>query len=350
MVIKEGDWKFAIDRSIHTNFLDILFWFDDAGQLQTDIYIKPTDSRAYLHYHSCHPKHIFPGIVYTQALRHRRIINEQERLNTQLNKLKVDFYKAKYPKRMVNNIIDKVKALPRIINQNNKHTTGSINNQGNIRIISTHGRDQPLTNIINTMPNRDKFNFTHVKRTAPSLNNMLCRTRQPSLGPKYGFSRRCMKSRCKCCRLMSGKDTYVMERGGRKIKRKTAAGDCRVANVVYLALCKLCYKHYVGKTTQQINARTNLHRGCFVRYVKSNGNVEVDSQEKMDRFAMGMHLYNEHGLRTKREFDEAYEIYILEVCSPRILDVREHMWIHKLKALEPHGINIGKTFGFSLLS
>ena len=76
----------------------------------------------------------------------------------------------------------------------------------------------------------------------------------------------------------------------------------------------------------------------------------MDTEEKEDRFAMGMHIFNEHGLKTKREFNEAFEIYILEVCSPRILDVREHMWIHKLKALQPHGINIGKTFGFSLLS
>ena len=194
---------------------------------------------------------------------------------------------------MVNNIIDKVISLPRIINQHNTNNKNNINsNKANIRIISTHGRDQPLTNIINTMPNKDKFKFTHVKRTAPSLNNMLCRTRQPSLGPKYGFSKRCMKSRCKCCRLMSGKDTYVIERGGRKIKRKTAAGDCTVANVVYLALCKLCYKHYVGKTTQQIKALTYLHRGCFVRYVKSNVNVVVEYQDKMDRFAMGIHAYN----------------------------------------------------------
>ena len=38
-------------------FLDIQFCFDTNGQLQTDLYVKPTDARSYLHFSSAHPRH-----------------------------------------------------------------------------------------------------------------------------------------------------------------------------------------------------------------------------------------------------------------------------------------------------
>lgn len=80
-----------------------------------------------------------------------------------------------------------------------------------------------------------------------------------------------------------------------------------------------------------------------------NGEVKVD-KEALDRFALGLHLYKDHGLRGKEDFDESFDLFILEVCSPRVLDIKEHMWIHKLKTLTPKGLNLGKTFGFPLLS
>ena len=137
--------------------------------------------------------------------------------------------------------------------------------------------------------------------------------------------------------------------GGKLIEYRTSKGDCTTANAIYLTKYKCCNKHYVGKTTQPLNCRMNLHRSCFVKYVKANGKVVVDEQETMDRFALGIHIYQEHNFKTTNEFNEAYELYILEVCPPRILDIREHMWIHKLKALAPNGLNLAKTYGFSLL-
>ena len=72
--IKESDWNIAENSSDHVNFLDIQFWIDREGKIQTDLYVKPTDSRRYLSFESCHPNHMFAGIVYTQALRIRRIV------------------------------------------------------------------------------------------------------------------------------------------------------------------------------------------------------------------------------------------------------------------------------------
>ena len=86
-------------NSIFVNFLDIQYWFDREGELQTDLYIKETDSRAYLNFSSAHPNHTFSGNVYSQSLRLRRIVNSQERLRIRLDELAECFMKAGFPQK-----------------------------------------------------------------------------------------------------------------------------------------------------------------------------------------------------------------------------------------------------------
>ena len=123
---------------------------------------------------------------------------------------------------------------------------------------------------------------------------------------------------------MANKSHFRTNIEGKRRTFRTCAGKCTTKNVIYVALCKCCDRYYVGKTTQQLNARTNLHRSCFIKYVKSKGKIVVSS-EKLDRFAIGMHSYNVHGFQTKKQFDESYELYILEICSPRVIDMKEHV-------------------------
>ena len=61
LYIDESNFK---QYSLFINFLDILYCFDDEGELQTDLYIKETDSRSYLNFSSAHPNHTFSGNVY----------------------------------------------------------------------------------------------------------------------------------------------------------------------------------------------------------------------------------------------------------------------------------------------
>ena len=50
------------------NFLDVTVSLID-GQIETDLYVKPTDSHQYLYSFSCHPCHCKKSIPYSQALR-----------------------------------------------------------------------------------------------------------------------------------------------------------------------------------------------------------------------------------------------------------------------------------------
>ena len=65
------------------SFLDTLI-INDKGKVETDIYYRPTDSKQYLLYTSCHPKHTKTSIPYNLARRLRLIISEN---NTMIKRL-----------------------------------------------------------------------------------------------------------------------------------------------------------------------------------------------------------------------------------------------------------------------
>ena len=77
-------------------FLDTLI-INNRGKIQTDIFYKPTDSKQYLLYTSCHPKHTRNSIPYNLARRLKMIVSEETTLNTRLNELKIYLTKRKYP-------------------------------------------------------------------------------------------------------------------------------------------------------------------------------------------------------------------------------------------------------------
>ena len=64
---------------------------------------------------------------------------------------------------------------------------------------------------------------------------------------------------------------------------------------------------------------------------------------------VGLHLYTEHGLRERTDFNKNVSVCILENASPSCLDVKEHRHIHSLKALRPSGLNSVNPFKIPLL-
>ena len=192
-----------LDPSQYVSFFDIMFCFDSEGQLQTDLYVKETDARSYLFFGSSHANRVFAGIVYSQCLRLRRIINNQERLNKQLNILKVCFVDCNYPKTMVENIMSKVKASERIIKR--KEPTNTKTSPDTIRVISTFNSDKQIFDVTEshssslsltksfensntdqtpspTLASSKKPVFKYVKQTGSSPRNKLVRTKDLAVG------------------------------------------------------------------------------------------------------------------------------------------------------------------------
>ena len=70
---------------------------------------------------------------------------------------------------------------------------------------------------------------------------------------------------------------------------------------------------------------------------------------KDDEYSLGLHLIEDHNLCQKSDFENSYSLFILNMCSPKALEVREHSFIQSLKTLKPHGLNAVDPFGIPLL-
>ena len=71
------------------NFLDTTIYTNPNDKLESDLHIKPTDRTFMLHYNSFHPQSCKNAIIYSQALRYRRIITDNDKLHNRLNHLLV---------------------------------------------------------------------------------------------------------------------------------------------------------------------------------------------------------------------------------------------------------------------
>lgn len=120
-------------------FLDIQFCFDSEGDLQTDLYVEPTDSRSYLNFGTAHPKHIFSGILGCFCL--RRIINNQDRLKLRLEELKKCFQNAGYPDSLIDNSVKKALSSERSLERRIRTNQEERCIAPSICIVSTYGGD-----------------------------------------------------------------------------------------------------------------------------------------------------------------------------------------------------------------
>lgn len=75
------------------NFLDTTIIKNENGDVETDVYQKPTDTHPYLHWTSVHPPHLKRSIPYSQELRLRRICSDTNKLRTRITEY-TEFFTA----------------------------------------------------------------------------------------------------------------------------------------------------------------------------------------------------------------------------------------------------------------
>ena len=129
--------KFTFEHSKHTaNFLDTTIYKDKHNKLQTTIYRKPTNKNLVLHYSSHHPFHLKRNIIYTQALRYKRIISTTANLRTEIATLKDIFTARGYPHRLLQQQTNKALLIPRhtLLTNKTKLTTTTTNKKLTFKI------------------------------------------------------------------------------------------------------------------------------------------------------------------------------------------------------------------------
>ena len=287
----------------------------------------------------------------SQCLRLRRIINDNPRLKHRLEELSAAFEKSCYPKNMLTNISTKVLNMERILNPVSPVNADESSSKP-ILVVSCFGTDDKLVKTLktheddllktNSFKNSSKPLFQFVKKTASNIGSMLSIVKSLALGRKNGKTVPCnAHANCKCCQLIANKN--IDDVNGRPVP--CAPGTCKTKNCIYLVVCKICSKPYTGRTIQQIGKRMNGHRECFYKVLR-NENIDISS----DDYALGLHLVNEHGLSDPGDFNKYYHVQLMEVCSPSLLEKKEHNYIHGYNTLYPIGLNKINPFGLPRLS
>ena len=119
--------KFDITYSTkEINFLDTTIYFNSHHKLESTLYVKPTDICALFHADSFHSNNCKRSVIYSQALRYRRIITDDNLLNKQLTTLRGNLLRRGYDIRDINNEYQKITSFTQkdILYRNisNKHT------------------------------------------------------------------------------------------------------------------------------------------------------------------------------------------------------------------------------------
>ena len=118
--------RFTHERSRESlNFLDVIVKIQQ-GEFVTDLYCKSTDGHQYLPFDSCHASHTKSSIVYSQAIRMKRICFREKDLIVNISKLKDWFRERGYPEEIVNK--ETKRALKLSINSSNSKSKN--NTQG----------------------------------------------------------------------------------------------------------------------------------------------------------------------------------------------------------------------------
>ena len=413
--------EFQIENTgTYVNFLDIKFMFDEQGDLQTDLYIKETDSRSYLHFTSSHPNHVFSGTVFSQCLRLRRIINSTDRLKVQLEELKSAFLESGYPKTMIDNIAAKALRTERILERKVKPIKEPLTSvpPSPMLVVSSYGSDDSLMSVVrkyephlqrtrsfsesdcsspsslahspttpasqsgqfltphsstsqftsrqhhrrysesdcvpstspttpqarstSPLPPDSKPLFKYVKKSGLNLRSRLLTSKVLAMGQKHGKTTPCNRPRCDCCSLIS--DVDVIKVNGKRVR--SAPGSCKTYNIVYLVRCSVCSKVYVGRTISPLHVRMNGHRSKYYEVIEGRVNCFDITN---DEHSLGIHLVD-HGYCNRSDFNDIYNVCIIENCSPGRLDVKENKYIHLLNSLRPHGLNTVNPFGLRLIN
>ena len=94
-------------------FLDTLVLLNNRGDLQTTLYKKPTDASPLLHAASFHPSSCKTGVIYSQALRYRRIISNDDDFAHHLENLQTILIKRGCNIGLISEIFAKVRSLSR---------------------------------------------------------------------------------------------------------------------------------------------------------------------------------------------------------------------------------------------
>lgn len=296
------------------------------GKIETDIFYKPTDSKQYLLYTSCHPKHTKNSIPYNLARRLKTIVSEERTLQTRLAELKTYLLKRSYPLKLIEDAIAKVQLIDRkeILNGDSHKKSSDI---GMIPLVTTFNPHNPeiypeinhFKSILHRNEDlhrcfRDKL-FLKSKRQPPNLKRLLTKAKfnsNPVAEPHT--VKKCNEARCGLCKhLLEGPSIHFKN----KEFKVNDSMSCKATNVIYVIQCRGCSEQYIGETVNLRN-RVTLHnqhiRHPELRKIPVSGHIADCSGQDPKYFIFPFYQMKTNSIIKRKEKEK----YFIRTFLPKL--------------------------------
>ena len=318
-----NDIRFTLEYGQNEQpFLDVMVR-NKGGKIETDIFYKETDSKQYLLFSSCHPRHTKINIPYNLARRLKTIISEENVLINRMTELKSFLLKQNYPESLIDGGIAKAMNL-------DKNTLRTIKNKTDDKVIpyvSTHNPKNPeIYKVI-------QFNLPILKED-PKMNDILSNfkiiksKRQPNnlkrLLTKAKFSncdhhevKRCHRPNCGLCVHLIEGDAFEFKSGRKFYVHESMT--CAVKNVLYVIKCGGCGEEYIGQTGDFLRKRVTVHnqqiRDPKTRMLYVSGHIDICAHQLIPKYMIFpfYKMYSE-----SVSFRCAKENYFINLLKPKL--------------------------------
>ena len=325
------------------NFLDIQI-INNGGQVDTDLYVKPTDKHQYLTYNSCHSRGCKTSIPYAQAMRLKRICSTQEAFERRAEELTEFLVHRGYQRNMVRLRVQRAGAVPREI----ALTPRRRENGNRIPfVVSYHPCLPNIGGILRELQpvlessERCKQAFKDLPvmafRRPKSLKDYLVRARlKPAdSGVREQGTVKCGNKRCMICKEHLKIGQSFTSKKTNKSYSINYHLDCNSENVVYLLSCRVCNLQYVGSTITSFRLRFNNHKSRIATHSKASRAYKDMDDPLYKHFCSAGH----QGVKD-------VEVTLIDRVNGNECDLREKegQWAYRLKTLTPDGLNTNDFF------
>ena len=335
----------STDSENKAEFLDVHI-LNENGHLETDLFVKSTDTHQYLHSKSCHRFHTKAGIPYGQALRLRRIVSNEAKFESRCSDLRSWLVKRGFEGKMVDEQIDKAKSLNRetLLVQEKKQgeQAGPMLSLRYHPILSSNVH-KILKNLHPILHSNDDLKKVFEKipmtiyRRAKNIKDHLVRAVLPQISQLHETgSYKCLKPRCQTCQNVQVSKEFTNADGSKTFEIRNGPLNCSTPNVVYQISCKTCNVQYVGSSKGPFRLRFNNykshHRAFLDRMSKGTLGTgkSVPQRELHSHFAQSDH----NGI-------EDMQFTLIDSGPNNVITrKRETFWQYKLETFEPKGLNI----------
>ena len=310
------------------SFLDICVSINNLGQLSTTVFYKPTDSHSYLTFSSSHPTSTKHSIPFSQFLRLRRLCSNHSDFLQQAENMSTFFLERGYPSNIVTDAKNRASRIPRSQALTPKSTSESSDRTiltlvyhphnitvknillRNFKILQT---DSKLGQVFSSPP------LVAFKRDSNIRDHLVHASHRSNSNLPPG-NNRCHSPKCKTCPFLATTITSIKGPSNKTFTIKSHF-TCNSTNIVYIIMCTLCNKLYVGETYRSLNDRFKEHL----------------SSAKLQRDTPVANHFNSTGHNIHHMSVAAVQQNFTDLVHRKFL---ESSLIKRLGTISPHGINI----------